>query len=118
MQFGVYRVPFINDSSATIDLDTEIGMTSGTWILLCRDEQVFTSNETGWNHVRGLVSGSILSIECEEANCTDTISWMVVAERHDQHMYDTKWTDENGKPILEPEKTEREIQRQKAKSVY
>jgi len=31
---------------------------------------------------------------------------MVVAERHDEHMYDTKWTDENGRPIMEPEKEE------------
>jgi hypothetical protein len=27
---------------------------------------------------------------------------MVVGERHDQHMLDTEWTDENGKVIVEP----------------
>ena len=83
-------------------------MTSGTWVLLCRDEQVFTSNETGWNHVRGSVSGATLSIQCEESDCTDTVSWMVVAERRDQHMLDTDWTDEDGRPIIEPEKPEEE----------
>jgi len=96
------------DGSAEIDLDEAAGMTSGTWVLLCRDEQVFTSNETGWNHVRGSVSGATLSIQCEESDCTDTVSWMVVAERRDQHMLDTDWTDEDGRPIIEPEKPEEE----------
>ena len=95
------------DGSATVDLDVAAGMTVGTWVLLCRDEQVFTTNETSYNHVRGTVSGSTLTIECEEATCTDSVSWMVVAERQDQHMRDsnTEWTDENGRPIIEPLKT-------------
>jgi hypothetical protein len=93
----------LSDGAATVDLDDAAGMTTGTWVLLCRDEQVFTSNETGWQHVRGSVTGSVLTIDCEENDCTDTVSWMVVAERHDQHMYDTEWTDENGRPIIEPE---------------
>ncbi len=90
------------DGSATVDLDVAAGMTSGTWVLLCRDEQVFTSNETGWKHVRGSVSGKTLSIDCEEATCTDTVSWMVVANRQDQHMLETEWTDEDGYPVIEP----------------
>jgi hypothetical protein len=95
------------DGSATVDLDVAAGMTVGTWVLLCRDEQVFTTNETSYNHIRGSVSGSTLTIECEEATCTDSVSWMVVAERQDQHMRDsnTEWTDENGRPIIEPLKT-------------
>jgi hypothetical protein len=96
----------LSDGAATVDLDVAAGMTVGTWVLLCRDEQVFTSNETGWYPVRGAVDGSTLTVECEEATCTDTVSWMVVAERQDQHMYDTEWTDENGRPIIEPLKPE------------
>jgi hypothetical protein len=88
--------------TAVVDLDDAAGMAAGTWALLCRDEQVFTSNETSFNHIRGTVSGSTLTIECEEATCTDSVSWMVVAERQDQHMLDTDWTDENGRPITEP----------------
>ena len=90
--------------TATVDLDAAAGMTAGTWVLLCRDEQVYTSNETGWKHVRGSVSGSTLTIDCEDTDCTDTISWMVVAERQDQHMLDTDWTDNEGRVIVEPEK--------------
>ena len=102
----IYRGSVILDAgTATIDLDEAAGMTSGTWILLCRDEQCYTTNETGWHHVRGSVSGSTLTIDCEE-ECDDTVSWMVVAERRDQHMYDTEWTDEEGRPIVEPDKPE------------
>jgi hypothetical protein len=99
----IYRgIVTLVDGSATVDLDDAAGMTTGTWVLLCRDPQVFTSNATGWSPVRGTVSGSTLTIECEEGTCTDTISWMVVAERQDQHMIDTSWTDEDGRPIIEP----------------
>ena len=89
----------------TVDLDTAAGMTTGTWELLCRDAQCYTTNETGWHHVRGTVAGSTLTIECEE-ECDDVVSWMVVACRQDAHMKnsDTIWTDEDGYPIVEPEK--------------
>jgi hypothetical protein len=93
---------------ATVNLDSNSGMTEGTWVLLCRDEQCFTSNETGWSSVRGSVSGNILTIECQEVTSTDTISWMVVAERHDEHIKNTDWTDTDGRPIVEPEKAEEE----------
>jgi len=92
------------DGTAEVDLDDAAGMTAGTWVLLCRDEQCFTSNETGWKHVRGSVTGSTLTIDCEEAACTDTVSWMVVASRKDQHIMETDWTDEDGHVIVEPEK--------------
>jgi len=88
--------------SATVDLDEAAGMTAGTWALLCRDAQVFTTNETGWFHVRGTVSGSTLTIECEEGTCTDTVSWMVVAERQDDAIKGQSSTDEDGHLILEP----------------
>ena len=91
---------------ATVEMDAEFGMTAGTWELLCRDATCFTTNETGWHMVKGSVSGSTLTIECQESDCTDTVSWLVVAERQDQHMYDTEWTDSDGRPILEREKPE------------
>jgi hypothetical protein len=103
----IYRgTATLSSGSATVNLDTASGMTEGTWVLLCRGEQCFTSNETGWTSVRGSVTGNILTIECEDGTSTDTISWMVVAERHDTHILETDWTDEDGHPILEPEKPE------------
>ena len=77
-------------------------MTDGTFVVLCRDVQSFTTNESGWTAVRSSVSGNTLTIEAQDATCTDSISWMVVGERQDDHMMDTGWTDENGKAIVEP----------------
>jgi hypothetical protein len=90
---------------AAVNIDTVAGMTDGTFALLNREIQCFTSNETGWTAVRGSVSGNILTIEAQDNTCTDTISWLVIGERQDQHMYDTEWTDENGKVIVEPLKS-------------
>ena len=91
------------DGGATVNLDTASNMTEGTWVLLCRDEQCFTSNETGWSSVRGSVTGNILTIECEDATSTDTISWMVVAERHDANIEDSPITDATGHILVESE---------------
>jgi len=89
------------DGSATINIDTVSGMTDGTYVLLNTSTQCFTSNETGWTAVKGSVSGNTLTIT-SQVSCTDTISWMVIGERHDQHMIDTDWTNEEGKVIVEP----------------
>tara|TARA_Y100000385_G_scaffold70428_1_gene70741 strand:+ start:1 stop:1224 length:1224 start_codon:yes stop_codon:yes gene_type:complete len=96
------------DGSATVNIDTAAGMTEGTYVLLNTNTQCFTSNESGWTAVKGSVSGNTLTITAQES-CTDTISWMVIGERQDQHMLDTEWTDENGKVIVEPSKELEEI---------
>lgn len=88
--------------SATVDIDTVAGMTDGTFAALNREVQCFTSNESGWTAVKGSVSGNTLTITAQENTCTDTVSWLVVGERKDPHMYATDWTDENGKVIVEP----------------
>ena len=93
------------DGSATVNIDTVSGMTDGTYVLLNTNTQCFTSNETGWTAVKGSVSGNTLTIN-SEVSCTDTISWMVIGERHDQHMIDTDWTNEEGQVIVEPLKEE------------
>ena len=88
--------------TATVNIDTVAGMSDGTFVLLNREVQCFTSNETGWTAVKGSVSGNVLTITAQDNSCTDTISWMVGGERKDPHMYDTEWTDADGKVILEP----------------
>jgi len=102
----IYRgkVTLIN-GTATINIDTSAGMTEGTFVALNRDIQCFTTNESGWDLVKGKVEGNILTITSQNTESTDEISWMVVGERQDKHIKDTDWTDENGKPILEPLKT-------------
>ena len=94
----------LSSGSATVNIDTVAGMTEGTFVALNTDVQCFTSNETGWTATKGTVSGNILTITAQDNSCTETISWLVIGERHDQHMKDTDWTDENGKVIVEPSK--------------
>jgi hypothetical protein len=93
------------NGTATINIDTSAGMTEGTFVALNRETQFFITNQSGWNNIKGLLQGNILTIEAEDTNSTDTIAWMVVGERQDKHIKDTDWTDSNGKPILEPLKS-------------
>jgi hypothetical protein len=90
------------DGSAIINIDTVADMTEGTFVLLCDNVQCFTSNESDWSAVKGSVSGNILTIECEDSSSTADIAWMVIGDRKDQAIMDAGWTDENGKPIIEP----------------
>jgi hypothetical protein len=91
---------------AEVNIDSVAGMTVGTFVLINGEIQVFTSNESDWDAVRGRVEGNKVIIECQNTQSTATISWLVIGERQDKHMYDTEWTDENGKVIVEPLKPE------------
>jgi len=104
---NIYRgTATLSSGTATINLDTVSGMTEGTYVLLNTNTSCFTSNETDWDAVKGSVSGNILTINCQNSSSTATVSWLVIGERHDQHMKDTDWTDDNGKVIVEPLKGE------------
>jgi hypothetical protein len=99
----IYRgkVNLVN-GQAQINIDSVATMTDGTFEVLCRDIQCFTSNESDWGHVRGSVTGNILNIEAQDNTSSALVSWMVIGERKDKHMMHTEWTDENGKVIVEP----------------
>ena len=47
--------------------------------------------------------------ETNNSDSSDSVSWMVVAERCDLHMYDTDWTDDDGHVIVEPEKEDEKL---------
>ena len=88
--------------TATVNIDTKVGMTEGTFVALNRDVQCFTSNETGWGAVKGSVSGNILTITAQDNSSTDTISWMVVGERQDDTIKKSIITDDDGNLLVEP----------------
>jgi hypothetical protein len=90
------------NGKAQANIDEVSTMTEGTFEALCREVQCFTTNESGWDLVKGKVIGNIIYIESQNTNSTDEISWMVIGERKDKHIMDTDWTDENGKVIVEP----------------
>jgi hypothetical protein len=90
------------NGKAQANIDEVSTMTEGTFEALCREVQCFTTNENGWDLIKGKVIGNIIYIESQNPNSTDEISWMVIGERKDKHMMDTEWTDEQGKVIVEP----------------
>ena len=98
----IYRgkVDLVN-GRATVSMDTKYGMTAGTFAWLTRDVQTFTSNETGWDAVKSSFSGDTITIECQNTSSTDTISWMVVAERDDPNIKASEITDADGKLLIE-----------------
>jgi hypothetical protein len=100
---NIYRgkVQLVN-GFAQVNLDKVSTMEEGTFVALNRDIHTYTSNETDWDAVRGTVTGNILTIECQNSESTADISWLVIGERHDKHIIDTDWTDENGRVIVEP----------------
>jgi hypothetical protein len=95
----------LTNGIACINIDCSARMTQGTFEALNRCVRIFTTNETSWDAVRGKVCGNMVVIESQNNTSEDEISWMVIGERQDQHMFDTEWTDNEGRVITEPELT-------------
>ena len=97
----------LSNGKASVNLDIDCvspggqTMTPGTWEKLNRNPDIFLQNLEGWSRLRGKISGSILEIECEDENCMDLISWMVVAERCDDLVMSSEISDDEGRLILE-----------------
>ena len=94
----------LSSGTASINLDTVSKMTEGTFVVLNRDVQCFTTNETGFDSVKGFVENNILTIVCENNSSTDTISWMVVGERQDPSIKTAGITDDEGYLLVEEDK--------------
>jgi hypothetical protein len=97
----------LSNGKATVNLDTDCVspggqiMTPGTWEKLNRNPDIFLQNLEGWSRLKGKITGSTLEIECEDENCMDLVSWMVVAERQDEHIMNSNMSDDEGRLILE-----------------
>ena len=92
----------LNRGMACVNIDCAARMTEGTFEALNRCAQVFTTNESSWNAIKGKLQGNILVIESQNTESNDEISWMVIGERQDEHMFETAWTDNEGRVITEP----------------
>ena len=69
----------LTNGLAQLNLDNRFNMPEGTFAAF-NDVTVFTSNETGWDQVRGSVSGNILTVECNVANVNTTVSFLIAAK--------------------------------------
>ena len=72
----------LSGGTATVDLDTASHMTDGTWEALCRDP--WTMVASSGNAVEWSLSGKTLTITSDTADAV--CSWLVIAERQDDHM--------------------------------
>ena len=71
------------DGTVQVDLDSEFGMTAGTFAVLNDDVQVFAQNDSGWDAVRGSVIAGVLTINCQNLESTDSVGWLVIGRRTD-----------------------------------
>ena len=101
----------LDNGQATVNMDTDAvsdggqAMTSGTFVALTRDPDVFLQNKSGWARVKGVIDGSTLTIT-SESPCDDVVSWMVIAERHDSNVLSSHQCDDKGRLILEYDSSE------------
>lgn len=100
----IYRgVVNLVNGTATVNIDTESGMTDGTFVALNKSVQCFTTNETDWDAVKGEVIGNQLTVSCNNPQSTAKISWMVIGQRQDPaYLAMTETVDSNGNAIVEP----------------
>jgi hypothetical protein len=104
----IYRgtINLVN-GQANVNLDKacvaneDCSMTEGTFEALCTNPVKYLHNNTSFSRVRGVVSGNVLTIYCEDSTSTDSIDWMVVAERKDSSIKEWERTNDNGYLITE-----------------
>jgi hypothetical protein len=92
----------LQNGTATVNLDTDAveepdcAMSPGTFEALCRNPVKYLHNNDSFNRVKGSISGNILTITCEDLTSSDTIDWMVIAERKDNFIRQWERTNDNG----------------------
>jgi len=99
----IYRgTATLSGGTATVDLDTDSHMTDGTWEALCTNPWAMVASSG--NAVEWSLSGKTLTITSDTADAV--CSWMVIAERQDNHMKgdDCPSCDDDGHFITEYER--------------
>jgi len=94
----------LSGGTGTVDLDAVSHMTDGTWEALCRDPWAMVASSG--NAVEWSLSGKTLTITSDTADAV--CSWMVIAERQDDHMKSAEGVlaDDDGHIIVEYEEAE------------
>lgn len=82
----IYRgtVRLVN-GRATVDIDAASNMSTGTFAALTTNAVVTSlQNQDGFARLKpDAINGGTFEIICEDENCTDRVSWVVIAERND-----------------------------------
>jgi hypothetical protein len=103
---NIYRgKKLIVEGKCEVDIDAECnttgGMTPGTFSALNTNYQLYLQNNQTYDVVKGVINGSTISIECENITDEIEVDWLVVGERHDEHVISTPLTDSDGNLICE-----------------
>jgi hypothetical protein len=103
---NIYRgKKLITEGKCEVDIDAESnttgGMTSGTFSALNTNYQLYLQNNETYDVVKGTINGSTINIECENITDEIEVDWLVVGERHDEHVINTQLTDSDGNLICE-----------------
>ena len=103
----IYRgVAQLKDGKAVVDIDKSAGMTPGTFNVLAQSAVVQSlQNQDSFDRVKpGKFNGAEFEIICENESSTDTIAWMVMAERKDPLVKHSVLNDADGHLIVEVDK--------------
>ena len=97
----------LSNGTATVNIDSECvsspecAMEQGTFVELCTNPQYFLQNTNTFDRVLGSINNNILSINCENINSSAIISWMIIAERKDDHIKKWERTNKDGYLVTE-----------------
>ena len=84
-----------------VNLDEVFQLSEGTFSALNEETYAFTSNESGYDEVKGKVEGNILTIECENTISEDKVSWIIFGKRNDEYVKQAHLLDASGNYIAE-----------------
>lgn len=95
----------LKEGKGKVDLDVEFGMTKGTFSAFAKKIRRMTTNESSSTPVWSKMNeqDGILEIFTDQDDCEDEIFWMVTAERNDEKIKQSKYTDNNGFLVPEQE---------------
>ena len=87
--------------AAVVSVDKDSNMSEGTFAALTQNAQIFVQNETGWTPVRAHLVGGKLRLTSRNPRSTDTVGWLIVAERKDAFIKTVNNVDAQGRLIPE-----------------
>lgn len=98
----------LSSGQGSVVIDEDSRMTSGTFAALTQNAEVVAlHNKTGFTRLKSteIVDGAF-TILAEDSSCTDTVSWVVMAERNDTAIHTAKYCDADGRLVPEQDKPE------------
>jgi hypothetical protein len=86
----------LNEGFASCSIDSASRMEEGTFYSFTKNPQLFLQNDSGFDRLKGNIFSGSIQIYSENNQSTDTVSWMVVAERNDKDITESPLYDKYG----------------------